>query len=191
MKKLPIYKIKIKENEELGVDAVAFVDDPAIERTWQTFNRAKQYFTDKERQIVSGPIMVANLPIYRRDEQYGEYYVVFDKETIHSIVERFLKKGFSNNVNLMHDPNKKVEGVSIFNLFIIDKTMGIKTPEGFEDLTDGSAFASYRVTDPKVWEEIKAGTFSGFSVEGLFDHDFVEDKDEITIAEIIEIIQKA
>lgn len=190
MKKLPVYKIKVREDEELGVDYVAFVDDPAIERTWQTFHNKKQFHFDKERQIVSGPIMVANLPIYRRDEK-GEFYVVFDKETIQTIVERIMKKGFSNNVNLMHDPNQKLEGVNIFNMFIVDKTMGIGTPTGFEDLPDGSAFASYRVTDKKVWEDIKAGKFSGFSVEGMFDMDFIEDKDEVTIEEIIDIIQKA
>lgn len=186
---LPVYKIRIGESEELGIEAIALVDDPAIERTWKTFSKVKPaYFSNEERQIVSGPIMVANLPIYRRDEK-GEYFVVFDKETIFSIVERFLRKGFSGNVNIMHDPSQKLEGISLFNLFIIDKTMGIHTPDGYPDLMDGSAFASYKINDPEVWKKVKDGTFTGFSVEGFFDEEFFEEKETGRIMDIIDKVQ--
>ncbi len=189
MEKLPVYKIRIKNSEELGMEAIAFVDEPAIERSWQTFSKVRpKYFANEERQIVSGPIMVANLPIYRRDEK-GEFFVVFDKETIFSIVQKFLSKGLSNNVNEMHDPKRIIEGASLFNLFIIDKSMGINTPEGYEELTDGSAFASYKITDPEVWKKVKDGTYTGFSIEGLLEYEFIEEKDTDIIQSIIDKVQ--
>ncbi len=39
---------------------------------------------DEDQQIISGPLMLADTPIYRNDHN-GEYYVVFTKETIKKI----------------------------------------------------------------------------------------------------------
>lgn len=194
MKKLPIYKIRVKDdanvNDELGVDYVALVDKPAIERSWLAFENKKQLFIgNEEKQIVSGALIVANLPIYRRDDTMGEYYVVFDSNTTMDIVQRFFRRGFSGNVNLMHDPNKIVEDVFMFESFIINKERGITTPIGHDELPDGSWFGSFKVNNADVWKQIKDGTFQGFSVEGLFGQDFIGDKDESVIAEIQDAIQ--
>lgn len=188
--KLPIYKIKVDESDELGVDFVAMVDNPAIERNWQAFGKNKKLFlASEEKQIVSGPLIVANLPIYRRDDSGKEYYVTFDTDTTMKIVQRFFKKGFTGNVNEMHEPSKVVEGVFMFESFVINKERGINTPAGFQELPDGSWFGSYKVNNPDIWQKIKDGHFYGFSVEGLFDQDFVGDKDQDVIDEIVEVIQ--
>jgi hypothetical protein len=189
-RKLPIYKIQIAESDELGVDYVALVDKPAIERSWMAFEKQRQLFqANEDKQIVSGALIVANLPIYRRDEKLGEFYVVFDSETTMDIVQRFFKKGFSGNVNLMHDPKQVVQDVFMFESFIINKERGICTPKGHDELPDGSWFGSFKVNNPEVWKQIKDGTFQGFSVEGLFNHDHIGDKDEAVIAEIQDVIQ--
>ena len=194
MKKLPIYKIRVKDdanvNDELGVDYVALVDKPAIERSWLAFENKKQLFIgNEEKQIVSGALIVANLPIYRRDDAMGEYYVVFDSATTMDIVQRFFRRGFSGNVNLMHDPKKIVDDVFMFESFIINKERGISTPIGHDELPDGSWFGSFKVNNLEVWKQIKDGTFQGFSVEGLFGQDHIGDKDESVIAEIQDAIQ--
>ena len=67
----------------------------------------------------------------------------------------------------MHDPSQLVDGVYMFESFIIN-SQRMPAPEGFEDLPDGSWFGSYKVDNEAVWNEIKAGTFKGFSVEGMF-----------------------
>ena len=86
-----------------------------------------KFFADKERRLISGALMISDLPIYRADES-GEYYVVFDKEQIEKIAQRFFKKGFTHNVNMMHDSERQVDGVYMVESFIIDKTRGIKLP---------------------------------------------------------------
>src|SRR3990167_7146881 len=105
MKKLPVYKLKINEdkNSKLQVEYIALVDNPAIELTWIAFNKQQKFSADKERRIIMTPLMIANLPIYRRDEVRGEYYVVFEKETIMAIIEKFAIKKFQSNINIMHD----------------------------------------------------------------------------------------
>ena len=38
-------------------------------------------------------------------------------------------------------------------------------PKQFDDVPDGSWFASYYVENDEVWNQVKDGTFKGFSVE--------------------------
>lgn len=98
----------------------------------------------------------------------GEYYVVFDAPTIFQIVEKFFNKGFNQNFNLMHDPEAKLQGVTVFESFIVDSTRGIRPMKGFEDAKDGSWFISAKVDNAEVWQMVKDGKVKGFSVEGLF-----------------------
>ena len=134
-----------------------------------------KFFADKERRLISGALMISDLPIYRADES-GEYYVVFDKEQIEKIAQRFFKKGFTHNVNMMHDSERQVDGVYMVESFIIDKTRGIKTPEGYPTLTEGSWFGTFKVDNNEVWNDfIRTGVFKGFSVEGAFAHRKLKD----------------
>ena len=118
-----------------------------------------------EQKIVTGPLMIADLPIYRRDAD-EEYYVTFSAAEIKKIVQRFFKKGYQSKVNVEH--STPVDGVFMFESYIIDREKGIMPPKGFEEVSDGSWFGSFKVENEKIWEEVKAGTFKGFSVEGLF-----------------------
>lgn len=171
--KLPIYKIKINSSfeDESGVDYVALVDDPAIERNFIAFaNQIRFKAADNERRIVTGALMIADLPIYRQSAKMGEYYVVFDKQTIEQIVQKFFKKGFSNNVNEMHQPQLTVDGMYMFESFIVDSSRGILAPKGFTGISEGSWIGSYKVENEDIWQNfIKTGEYKAFSVEGMFD----------------------
>ena len=170
-KVLPIYRLTIKdEDDKMGVNYVALVDEPAIQTNWLAFNGQMKFAMDKERKIITGALMLADLPIYRRSEKMGEFYVVFDKFQIEKIVQRFMKNGFTDNVNKMHDAKQTVDGVYMYESFIVDSQRGIRPPVGFEDAPEGSWFGSYKVDNEDVWNNfIKTGEFKGFSVEGEFD----------------------
>ena len=169
---LPLYELLIDELDESGVDFIALVDDPAIKKGWQAFKDDTSKFefkADKEKRIISGAAMIANLPIYRRRKDGSEYYVMFKPETIKEIVEKFFRNQYSNNFNIMHRKNILAEGVYLIESMIIDSERGIKTPLGFDELSEGSWFISCKVDNDKVWEDyIKTGVFNGFSVEGEF-----------------------
>lgn len=188
--KLPIYKLEINENDQdTGVNFVALVDNPAIERNWVAFNKQEKFIKNEEKQIVSGPLMVADLPIYRRDETLGEYYAIFTAETIEKIVHKFFKMGMIHNVNLMHDSAQVVKDTYMIESYIIDRKRGINPPQEFEGITDGSWFGSFKVENSEVWDKIKSGELKGFSIEGAFDHLFYVDKEKEQINQIIEIIK--
>jgi len=119
--------------------------------------------------------MIADLPIYRYDEIRGEYYVVFDKETIFEIAKKWARGDKYDAVNIHHD--KAVKGLSLFESFIVDRERGIMPPKGYEEVADGSWFLSYIVNDDEIWTRVKEGEFKGFSVEGMFDfQESTEDK---------------
>lgn len=178
---LPVYDAQIVD-EECGMYRVSLVDYPAVERDFQAFDAQKRQVLyavqDEEKRLVRGVLMRADFPIYRRDAQMGEYYIVYKADTIRQMAEKYLAEGRCNLVNLMHEAGTDVEGVQMVQYFI--KGGGVSI-EGFDDIADGSLFAEYHVTNDAVWAEIKAGTFRGFSLEGIFalepeqDEDFVRE----------------
>jgi len=170
---LQVYKAEIDPaiTSDLEVNFIGLVDRPAIEKNFQTFkaHESKAKFSlNEERRIISGPAMIADMPIYRKDDKLGEYYVVFDKYGIQSIVEKFSAKGFMQKFNMFHDDQQQVSDVTIFNSFVTDSTLGINAPAGFEDTAEGSWFISAKVNNDAVWQKVKSGDIKGFSVEGLF-----------------------
>jgi hypothetical protein len=132
--------------------------------------------------------MIPQQLIYRNSEQFGEHYVKFSVETIKQIAIKFSKKGYQKNVNLMHEANMKVDGLTMFESFISDSKRGIKPMEAFKDLPDGTWFGSFYVENPKVWDMVKEGQVKGFSVEGMFDYDKPISEDEKQLAELREIL---
>lgn len=169
---LKIYKccIDATMDSELEVSFVALVDRPAIERNFLAFADKAKFVMNEDKRIISGPAMLANLPIYRKDDTLGEYYVQFDAETITAIVQKFFKKGFIQNFNMFHQPGSQLSGVTIFESFITDSARGIMPMKGFEDSSDGSWFISAKIDDDDTWARIKAGEVKGFSVEGIFQY---------------------
>lgn len=165
---LPIYKLVINpEDEDTGVEFVALVNTPAIERNFHAF-KSQKFTADEEKRIVTGPLMIPDQLIYRRDNSFGEYYVTYDAEMVKKIAEKFMRNQNSNNVNKEH--KDQVDGVFMFETFLKDSSRGISAPKGFEDLPEGTWFGSYKVYNDEVWKDVKDGTFKGFSVEGEFLH---------------------
>lgn len=145
---------------------------------------------DEEQRIVTGPLMIADLPIYRRDEN-GEYYVVFSSDEIKKIVQRFFKKGYQKKVNIEHD--EPTTGVYMYESYIINRELGINPPKGYEDVADGSWFGTFKIDNNTIWDMVKDGTFKGFSVEGLFKYQIAEESvsvEEVTMSKIINILKQ-
>ena len=188
---LPIYLLDISDEEQADteVNYIALVDAPAIKLNWQKFTEHKHqsFIADTEKQIISGPLMVADMPIYRKDEAFGEYLAVFNSASIEKIAIKFYQKGFQSNVNLMHDEDMIVEGATMFESWIVNRDQGKMPLKGFEDVADGSWFGSFKVNNEVVWKMVKDNLVKGFSVEGLFQ--YKPTKVEMTDDELVERIK--
>lgn len=164
---IPVFNATLDEN--CGIIRVSLVDDPAVSKDFQVFKanaRPMLYAVQNEdKHLVRGVIMRADYPIRRRNKSLGEYYVVYKPDVIRQMAEKYLAEDRANNVNIMHKKDSDVEGVNMVQWFI--KGTGVAI-DGFDDISDGSLFAEYHVTNEDVWAEIKAGTYKGFSLEGYF-----------------------
>ena len=157
------YYIDINDTE-LGLQAISLVDKPAIEQNFLLFSDEHICFAkDDEKQIISGPALIAEMPIYRRRPDGSKYYVVFQKDVIKQLVERFSKQGKMNSVDLQHN-GKLISGIYMIESYFINDARGIR-PKEFADIEDGSWIVSYYVEDESLWDKIKNGNdLNGFSI---------------------------
>jgi hypothetical protein len=145
---------------------------------------------NEDEHIITGPLMIPQQLIYRNSQGLGEHYVKFTTDTIKQIAIKFAKKGYQKNVNLMHDENLQMKGITMFESFISDSKRGIKPIEAFKDLPDGTWFGSFYVENNEVWQLVKDGKVKGFSVEGMFDYEQPKSNDEIKLQELKNILNK-
>lgn len=171
---LPVYQITFKEDlsANSGIDFISLVDYPAIESNWVTMANTKEplrFSANKEKQILCGAIMIPDKPIYRYDaDGIGEYYVVFNADTIEKLVRKFQATQKTININYQHLKNSQVNNAVIQEIWLTgenDKSKDL----GF-DLPKGSAFVCAHIGDSKFWdEEVKSKNVMGFSIEGFLD----------------------
>lgn len=159
---LPIFELFVDEESLIGL---ALVEDPAIEKDFVYFNNeepTKMVFND-EKMIVKGPAMIPGKLIYRNDK-FGERYVYFSEDTIKHFAELLLNKP-TEKFNLDHTDN--YINANIVESYFTDE------PNEF-DVPKNSWVIALKIKDKEVWENIKAGTFQGFSIEGYFLNELVE-----------------
>ena len=172
MSKLPLYRLTVEENEVEGMDFVGFVDSPAHIKKYVTMSAApvkvERYHFNEEKRIVKGVVISTYQPIYRRDDDGYEYNVYFTKEDAANILHVFAKKGYHNNVNLMHDMARKVSEVGLIEMIVVnDERSNIPTEFANQNLQKGSVIFAYKVFDDTAWKFVKENG-AGFSLEGWF-----------------------
>jgi hypothetical protein len=185
-------KAKVEKIKALGITKHYDNNEDVINQLEGIGKKFAQQFAfsilSEEKRIISGALMLADELIFRDNERFGQHYVKFSAETIKSIAIKWAKKNFNNHVNLMHDPEQKVKGVTMFESWLVDSNRGIMPMKGFEGCSDGSWFGSFYVENEKVWQSIKRGDYKGFSVEGLFDYEQPISPEENALKKISELL---
>lgn len=150
-------------------------------------------YKDDEKMILAAPTMIPDMPIDRSDE-WGEYQVVFTKEVIEKIVQKFFKSRSNHSINFEH--TKKMVNAYIMEHWIVEDTYKDKSNlYGFE-LPVGSHFMMVKIEDRDFWEnEIKNNDKKGFSIEGVLGHNLVrmseaELIDTLSLEEIVSLFEK-
>ena len=181
---LPVFDALVPD-EETGMLKISLVDVPAVMSDFLVFNAEREVqmysIQDEERRLVYGVVARANYPILRISPKIGKYYIVFKPETIRAMAEKYLAESRQNEVSTMHKTD--VEGVQMVQFFIKDSARGVN-PDGFADIEDGSLFAEFHILNDSVFAAIKAGTYNGFSLEGVFD--FIPEPDVAARREVDE-----
>lgn len=126
-------------------------------------NRGYAFASEDKRELV-GIVAIPDVPIYRRNEEEGEYYVRFSKDVIRRMAEKFLREKRVDETNIAHENIDA--GTYVFESWIIENEQDKANSVYGLDAPVGSWAVKMRVTDDKVWEAVKAGKLRGFSLEG-------------------------
>lgn len=170
---LPIIELTLDNLLEDGLDAVALVENPAIQRNFFAFNENEQVVykfqtIDEDKRILAGALMIADFPIYRNQDG-KQFYVQFSKNTIEQIVDKVVRENKLMSFNLEHDEKKPIKDIYIQQHYIVDKTNGVNAPSYYPELSDGSWFGFIKVNNDTIWNDyVKTGLIKGFSIEGMF-----------------------
>ena len=182
MKELDTIELFIDESKELdGIEAISLVEFPAIEENFVALNEHKVEFKtiDADKRIVVGLALVPDKKIYRRNKDY-EYNIVFSKETVRKASELYLKKLKLNNATLEH--KSLTSGVSVIESWVVEDTEKDKTSLYNLNAPLGAWAVTMKIYNDDVWEDVKAGKYLGFSIEGIFS-DSMQEMAEETEAE--------
>lgn len=160
--------------KDTKMNIISLVKKPANQRDFLKLAEEEvlklAYYEDLKE--VTGAILIPNQRIYRSADFFektlgikeeGEIY--FSAETIKELAINQLKAG--NNINLDHDNDKMVLDIDIVESWLIttpeDKaySMGLTV----EQYPIGTWMCTQRINDDKLWSEVKAGDYNGFSIQ--------------------------
>jgi len=128
----------------------------------------RQVFASQDEQIIVGPALIPDIKIYRKDDDKTPAYEVrFSREAIAKIAEKFMKELRGKSTNIQHDESKPGETYVMESWIVENAEDKANTIYGL-DVPVGTWVVKGRVTDPKIWQMVKEGKLTGWSVEGSF-----------------------
>ena len=159
------------ESQEMTIDAISLVTNPAIEQDFVFFGKEKNNLTlakiDEEKRMLVSPALIPNKQIFRYDPNTdSDYYVYFSKDTVRRSSELYLEHNNHHKATYQHED--KVSGVLTVESWIIEDTKKDKsTLYGFS-LPVGTWMVKLRIDNDEMWDKIKSGELKGLSIEGYF-----------------------
>ena len=193
---LPVREYVLDENSE--IELISLVRKPAIEHGFVALSdegtQMEISFAQEDKMTITGPALIPNKLIYRRDKQTGEEYnVFFSDETVRKIAEQYLANSNQHNSNLEH--GTQLDGICMSESWIVENSKNDKSCAMGMELPVGTWMVTLKVNDAAIWEKIKCGDIRGFSVEGTM-HMLVSEisqdfnADETMLAYIMRILSE-
>jgi hypothetical protein len=171
MQNIPTYYIDFNENDPVeGIDLISFVAEPAILTKGVRLSKSEieaRFKKETALMEVLGPILVPDLPIYRKDE-LGEYYLVFTSRVIKSLYNKFIANVKEFRFNDNHSDT--IVSAQILESWI-KEDMQFDKSNAYEELVGlpvGTAFIKSKLSDIEYWEnEVVGNDKFGYSIEGF------------------------
>lgn len=174
----------IAKLEEMDYDTTGLPQ--YVNETGETKQRLTFSYNDDKMEI-TGAAMVPNKLIVRTTAMGEPYYVYFSKETIKKLAFKFMKDKRLDATNIEHTPLKASQTYVVESWLVTDEfndksnALGLAYPEG-------SWVMTMKTDDPKVWQDIKDGKYTGFSVEGYFEEKLVFSQEDQLLTGIKNIL---
>lgn len=157
---------------------ISVVSSPAVESNFVALSKHQKNIQFKaheegEKRMLYGIALRCDFPIYRC---YGdeEFYLIFDKECIRRLSQKYMKNYSQKNWNLEHG-YELAEGLTITESWLVDNVELDKSKHlGLTGVTEGSWCIGVSVDNNEVWEQVKEGKYSGFSIEAYCSFEEIE-----------------
>lgn len=163
-KGLPLFDIEFSDETSV-FNNVALVTEPAIMETFIQLSKQEegqiQLKIDEEKKMVSGPVLIPDQPIYR-NQGGRQFYIKYSKDTIAKMALNFFKSHRNTEGNVEHVV--PVNGITYFESYLLNKERGL-APKEFENLPDGTWILTAKVENNDVWDLVKSGELTGFSID--------------------------
>lgn len=196
MDELDVYKMVVLEDDDFsGMNMISLVENPAHKQHFLAFEEMKPLrvmkFDEKKKELV-GAFIVPEMKILREDPRLGRFHVVFDSPTITTILRKFQKNNFSNNISLAHS-GRIVKGF-VQEIWQKEFEQDKSNAYGF-NLPIGTLFGKVRIEDQEFWDtRVETDEVRGFSIEilsGLEKINMSSISEETLFTKIVKIIDKA
>ena len=167
---MEIVELILDETQDYaGIEAISIVENPAIEEDFVALksDEVKLAEVNKEKKILMGPLLIPNKPIYRNNEEKGDYYIYFSRDTVQKASQLYLQKGNQNNSTLEHQ--HELNGLTLVESWIVEDKKHDKSAKYGMNVPLGTWMGAVKVNNDDVWNEyVKTGKVKGFSIEGYF-----------------------
>ena len=124
-------------------------------------------FSADDEMIVTGPAMVPQQLILRKDEMGNPFHVYFSQDTIKKIAKKFFEYNKMNNTDINHDDNVTTGNTLLESWIVEDPNMDKSKAMGF-NVPKSTWMVSYKINDEETWNKIKNGELNGYSIAGNF-----------------------
>lgn len=177
---LETIELFIDDEDQSGIEAISLVEFPAIEENFVALSKHKIELKtmDEEKRLVVGLALVPDKKIYRNNGGF-EYNITFSKDTVRKAAEKYLKSLKIHNATIEHE--MEVDGVYLTESWIVEDVQKDKTALYDLNAPEGAWAVSMRIENDEVWEDVKAGKYLGFSIEGIFNENQGWDEEDLSV----------
>ena len=178
------YELQYTKGED-GVFCMSLVENPATKTQLVMFDDESKLlqFQDDDKQIVYSVAMRPNMLIPRKDINGEPAMVFYTEETIADLQQNFFKKNHHNGATVNHD-GKVREDMYIFESWIVKDTEKDKATLLGMQVQKGDWVTAQKIENAEVWQDVKSGKLTGFSIEAYLEPVLINNKVEMTKEEI-------
>ena len=184
------YELKYTKGED-GVFCMSTVENPATKTQLVMFDdelKAME-FQDDEKRVIYSVAMRPNMLIPRKDINGEPAMVFYSEETVNDLQQNFFKNNSHNGATINHDKNLRKDMYAFESWIVQDPEKDKATSLGLQ-VQKGDWVMAQKVDNPEVWEDIKKGKLTGFSIEAYLEPVLTNENIEMTQEEIDARIKK-
>ena len=178
------YELKYTKGED-GVFCMSTVENPATKTQLVMFDdelKAME-FQDDEKRVIYSVAMRPNMLIPRKDINGEPAMVFYSEETVTDLQQNFFKNNSHNGATINHDKNVRKDMYAFESWIVQDPEKDKATSLGLQ-VQKGDWVMAQKVDNPEVWEDIKKGKLTGFSIEAYLEPVLTQNEIEMTQEEV-------